>query len=492
MTVITRFAPSPTGYLHIWSLRTVLFNYLFTKKNDGKFMLRIEDTDRTRFVEGSVDNLLEILASIWLIPDEWPNNPWDKWPYFQSERLEIYQTHIHQLIESDHAYHCFCSSERLNSLRVEQQELKIPTKYDKKCRYLTQEEKEKKLQSWEAYTIRLKVPDNQEIHFLDQVRGKISIMSQEIDDQVLLKTDGYPTYHFAVVVDDYLMWITDIIRWEEWIPSTPKHILLYNAFWWTIPSYSHVPSLLGDGWKKLSKRTGDVAVEKYLEKWYLVEALINYLALLGWNPKTTQEFFSMSELIEKFELSQVQKAWAKFDVERLDFFNSHYLKNSDPDSLYNKLLNYLKRYNPDYYAVLLKNNEQYNKKIFLELRSRIKNFSQYKNFSELFYKEPVIANRELFLNEKMKISDINIVKSALKICLEVIDEIANEKWNIENLKDIFIFKIKDQGFKNWQILWPIRVALSWEEFSPWAFEMIEIYWVEKSRQIIEKVLKSFS
>jgi nondiscriminating glutamyl-tRNA synthetase len=469
----------------------VLFNYLFTKKADGKFMLRIEDTDRTRFVEGSVDNMLEILASIGLIPDEWPNNPWEKWPYYQSERLDLYKEHIDILLEKGHAYYCFCSSERLSELREEQEALKLPTKYDKKCRYLTSEEIAEKLRAWEPYTIRLKVPDNQEIEFHDQVRGKIRINSREVDDQVLMKTDWFPTYHFAVVVDDYHMWVTDIIRWDEWIPSTPKHILLYQAFGWEIPAYSHVPQLLWKDGKKLSKRSWDVAVEKYLEKWYLVESLINYLALLWWNPKTTDEFFSMSELIEKFELWQVQRAGAKFDVERLDFFNTHYLKTSDEQQLFNKMLIYLKRYNIDYYEVLMGFEENYNKKIFSELKTRIKHFSQYESYSSLFYNDHKIADTWLFLNEKMKITSENIVKNALEIALEVLWEV-DENCEIEDLKDRFIPKIKEKEMKNGQVLWPVRVALSGEEFSPWAFEMIYIYGKEKSRWILEKVLKNFS
>ena len=266
MTIVTRFAPSPTGYVHIGSLRTVLYNYLFTKQNDGKFMLRIEDTDRTRLVEGSVENLMHVLASVGLIPDEGPNNPGDKGPYFQSERLDIYQEYIKTLLVDDKAYYCFCSSERLTQLREEQQSLKLPTKYDKKCRYCTPEETQEQLDAGKPFTIRLKVPDNTEISFIDAVRGKITIPSKDVDEQVLMKTDGYPTYHFAVVVDDYLMGVTDIIRGDEWIPSTPKHVLLYQAFGWEMPRFSHVPPLLGEGGKKLSKRTGDVSVESFLKK----------------------------------------------------------------------------------------------------------------------------------------------------------------------------------------------------------------------------------
>jgi len=490
MSVVTRFAPSPTWYLHIWSLRTVLFNYLFTKKNNWKFLLRIEDTDRKRLVDWSVDNLINILASVWLIADEGPNNPWALWPYYQSERLDIYKKYIDELIEKDKAYYCFCSSERLTKLREEQQSLNLPTKYDKKCRFLSKEEIQEKLDSWEKYTIRLKVPEKEKIEFVDQVRWKITINTSEVDDQVLLKTDWFPTYHMAVVVDDYLMWITDIIRWDEWIPSTPKHIILYNAFGWEIPKYSHVPPLVWADRKKLSKRTWDVAVERYLEKGYLVEALINFIALLGWNPKTTEEFFSMDELIEKFELSNVQKAWAFFDVERLDFFNSHYLKTMDDDLLYNKFLIYLWRYDPKFLEEINKFDENYNKKIFRELKTKIKKFEDFKTSTSFFYNESKIPDEELLVNKKMKIENIEQVISWLKIALEVVKN--NDEFDsIENVKNIFIEEIKRAEMKNGQVLWPVRCALSWEQFSPWALELIFILGNKKSSERLEKVLDFF-
>lgn len=490
MTIVTRFAPSPTWYLHIWSLRTVLFNYLFTKKNNWKFLLRIEDTDRTRLVDWSVENMINILASVWLIPDEWPNNPWEKWPYYQSERLDIYKKYIGILLEKDMAYYCFCSSDRLNELREEQTSLWLPTKYDRKCRFLSEDEKNTLLESWADYTIRLKVPENEVVEFFDQVRWKISINSKEVDDQVLLKTDKYPTYHFAVVVDDYLMWVTDIIRWDEWIPSTPKHILLYKAFWWDIPKYSHVPPLVWADRKKLSKRTWDVAVEKYLEKWYLVEALVNFLALLGWNPKTTEEFFTMNELIDRFELWNVQKAGAFFDIERLDFFNSHYLRTMDLDLLYDKLLIYLKRYDEEFYNTLINNDKNYNKKIFSELRWRIKHFSEYKSYTTFFYNEASIVSTDLLLNPKMKIDSLDIVKKGLELTLEILNNKDSDFESLDEIKNVFVEKIRDVEMKNGQVLWPVRCVLSWEEFSPWALELIYILGVKKSIERINIALKN--
>ncbi len=342
--VVTRFPPSPTWYVHIGSLRTALYNYLFAKRHGGKMILRIEDTDRTRFVEGSVDNMLQVLASVGLMPDEGPNNPGNLWPYFQSERLELYKKYSQELLEKDQAYHCFCSSERLDELRREQESLKLPTKYDGKCKYLTKEETEKNLKGWLPFTIRLKVPQNENIVFEDLIRGRVEINTKDVDDQVLMKSDGFPTYHLANVVDDHLMWVTHVIRGEEWVSSTPKHILLYRAFWWNPPYFAHLPLLLWKDKKKLSKRTGDVSVESYLEKWYVTEALLNYIALLGWNPKTTEEFFTLKELTERFELEQVHKAWAIFDIERLEWFSSKYVQNMEENELYNRLETYLKRY----------------------------------------------------------------------------------------------------------------------------------------------------
>ena len=491
MTVVTRFAPSPTWYLHIWSLRTVLYNYLFAKKSNGKFMLRVEDTDRTRLVEWSVENMINVLALVWLTPDEWPNKVWDKWPYYQSERLEIYRKYVDQLIEDNKAYYCFCSSERLTELREEQTSLGLPTKYDKKCRYLSEEEIKEKLDSWAPYTIRLKVPDNTVIEFEDMVKWKIKVPSKDVDEQVLLKTDWFPTYHLANVVDDYLMWVTHVIRWDEWTPSTPKHVIMYDSFGWKAPIFAHIPLLLGNDKKKLSKRTWDVAVENYIEKWYLTESIINYIALLGWNPKTTEEFFTIEELIERFDLNHVHKAGAVFDVDRLDFFNSHYLKILDIDYLYDKLINYLSNYDKEFHDLILSFPEEYNKKVFNELRTRIKHFSEFKQYTTFFYGESNIPSEELVINEKMKITDLVIVKKSLEIALNI----CKNKWSnfesIDEVKQVFVEKIKEAEMKNWQVLWPTRCALSWEQFSPWALEMIYILWTEKSINRLEKVLSHY-
>lgn len=489
MNVRTRFAPSPTWYLHIWSLRTVLYNYLYAKKNNGKFLLRIEDTDRKRLVDGSVENMLEVLASVWIIPDEWPNNPWNSWPYYQSERLEIYKKYADELLLKDKAYYCFCDKKRLDDLRTEQTELKLPTKYDQKCRFLSEEEIKENLDNKIPHTIRLKVPKNKEIVFQDTVKWKISVNTKDIDEQVLMKTDWFPTYHLANVVDDHLMGITDVIRWDEWVPSTPKHVIMYEAFWWKIPMFSHLPLLLDKNKKKLSKRTGDVSVESYLEKGYLTEAIINYIALLWWNPKTTEEYFTIEELINKFELKNVNKSWAIFDIERMWFFSSKYISWTENIVLLWKLKSYLNKYDKDLLETLNNNEEKYNLKIISEIKLRMEKLSDFKELTTFFYSEANPIDKELAINPKMKIDNLDIVRSWLMLTLDILKNSNIKIEDPENIKNIFVDRIKLANMKNGQVLWPVRVALSWEKFSPWALEMLYILWKEKSIERIEKSLK---
>lgn len=492
MWIVTRMAPSPTGYLHIWGLRTALYNYLYAHQHNGTFLLRIEDTDRARYVEGSIENLIQTLINVWLAPDEGPNAPKENGPYLQSERLHIYGHYMKELLEKKHAYHCFCSSQRLDELRTEQEELWLPTKYDKKCRYLSSEEVQKNLDAGVPYTIRLAVPENREITFHDTIRGRITVPSKDVDDQVLMKTDGFPTYHFAVVVDDHLMKVTDIIRGDEWIPSTPKHVLLYEAFGWEMPRMSHVPPLVGNNRKKLSKRTGDVSVEVFLEKWFLPEAMLNYIALLGWNPKTTQEIFSLSELVEKFKLEDVHKAGAVFDIERMEWFNAQYIIAASLDSLYEKLCLYLEKYQNTFYAVFQSFPREYNLKVLAELKTRLKTFGEFPALTSFFYSELWEIQNELFLNEKMKINNFEDVKWALDLTLQILKDATLSLSTPEEIKQIFIEKIAESGMKNGQVLWPVRVALSMQQFSPGALECIYILGREKSIERLEKILKEVS
>ncbi len=321
-----RFAPSPTGYLHVGGLRTALYNFLFAKHNNGTFILRIEDTDRTRLVEGAVDNLINAIKWAGLEYDEGPYVGGNYGPYIQSERLDIYKKYVEELIQQGKAYHCFCTSERLEKVREEQQQNKLQPKYDKHCLNLSKEEVVKRISEGEPYVVRLNVLPDQLITIEDIIRGTVEFSSNIVDDQVLLKSDGFPTYHLANVVDDHLMKITHVIRGEEWLSSTPKHVLLYDYFGWERPVFAHLPLLLNIDRKKLSKRQSDVAVEDFRDKGFLKEALVNFVALLGWTAGDDVEFYHLDELIKKFSLERVNKSGAVFDLDKLTWLNAEHLR----------------------------------------------------------------------------------------------------------------------------------------------------------------------
>jgi len=334
METKVRFAPSPTGNLHVGGLRTALFNYLYAKKVVGKIILRIEDTDQNRKVEKAAENILDIFNQLNIHFDEGPHLESKYGPYFQSQRLSIYKNHIQILLDNGTAYPCFCTGERLDDLRLKLATNKEHIKYDRHCLNLSQEEIRAKMEG-EPYVIRMKVPDGEEVVFYDVVRERVAIQCDEIDDQVLIKSDGFPTYHFANVVDDHLMGITHVMRGEEWLPSTPKHVLLYQFFNWKLPKFIHLPLLLNPDKSKLSKRQGDVSVEDYLNKGYLPETLINFVALLGWHPKDDTELFTLAELEKEFSYKRIHKAGAVFDIEKLKWMNGQYLKNLPIETIMN-------------------------------------------------------------------------------------------------------------------------------------------------------------
>ncbi len=338
---VVRFAPSPTGFVHIGSLRTALYNYLFAKKTGGKYLLRVEDTDQTRLVEGALEGMLAAMKwaginhseGVMIAEDGTVFQSGENGPYIQSERLPIYQEYMKILLDKGYAYPCFCTKERLDSVRDEQKSKGENFKYDGHCRHLSEEEIQAKMAAGEPYVYRLKLPENVDITFQDVVRGTVTVNTNDMDDQVLMKTDGFPTYHFAVIVDDHLMGVTHIIRGEEWLPSTPKHAFLYEAFGWDAPVFVHLPNILNSDKKKLSKRQGDVAVEDFRKKGYLKEALVNYVALLGWAPDDNQEIFTMEELENAFTLEKVSKSGGVFDVQKLNWMNNQYIKSHDLDEL---------------------------------------------------------------------------------------------------------------------------------------------------------------
>jgi glutamyl-tRNA synthetase len=320
--------------MHVGGLRTALYNYLFARKNGGVFVLRIEDTDRSRYVEGAAENLIETLRWAGLEYDEGPSVGGSCGPYIQSQRLDVYRKQVEEMLQSGNAYRCFCTSERLDEMRKQQEKMRVSPKYDRRCLKLSSTEIAENLGKKLPFVVRMKVPDGTSVKFHDLIRDDVEFTTDQIDDQVLLKSDGYPTYHLANVVDDHLMNISHVIRGEEWLSSTPKHVLLYKYFGWELPTFAHLPLLLNPDRSKLSKRQGDVAVEDYRAKGYLKEALINFVAMLGWNPGTEQELFSMNELIEKFSLERVNKAGAIFNIEKLDWLNfEHLRKKSDADVL---------------------------------------------------------------------------------------------------------------------------------------------------------------
>lgn len=346
-----RFAPSPTGYLHIGGLRTALYNYLYAKQQEGDFLLRIEDTDRTRFVEGAIENLLEALEWSGLTVDEGVKLSGDRVvqagehaPYIQSERvsMRIYDEVAEQLTEAGHAYHCFCTRERLDTLRAQQKaDGKVP-RYDGLCRGISPEDAQARIDAGEEHVLRMKLPAKTNVVFDDLIRGHMEIATEDMDDQVLVKSDGFPTYHLAVVVDDNAMGITHVVRGEEWLPSTPKHVLLYQMLGWEQPVFVHLPTVLNKDHKKLSKRNDDVAVEDFRAQGYLPEGLINYLALVGWSPEDNQEIFTMDELVQAFDFSRVSSSGGIFDRDKLNWVNAQHIRLKTDEELAKLLAPYLK------------------------------------------------------------------------------------------------------------------------------------------------------
>ncbi len=324
--VRTRFAPSPTGYLHVGGLRTALYNFLFAKHHGGDFILRIEDTDQARLVDGAAEDILSSLKWAGIYPDESPETGGAFAPYVQSERLDVYRKHIHRLIDKGHCYPCFCTPERLQAVRETQQKNKDVIRYDRACLALDPETVKKNLDGGMPHVIRMKIPDREIITYRDVIRGEIRVPRKMIDDQILMKTDGYPTYHLASVVDDHSMAISHVIRGDEWLSSTPRHVLLYEFFNWEPPVFAHLPLLLNPDKSKLSKRQGDVAVSDYIRKGYLSEAFVNFISLLGWNTGDDNEIFSMKELIQCFSLERIGKSGSVFDIKKLNAINGQYMR----------------------------------------------------------------------------------------------------------------------------------------------------------------------
>ena len=452
--VRVRFAPSPTGYLHLGSLRTALFNYLFARHHNGKFILRIEDTDQSRKVEGAVENLINILNEMGLNYDEGPGVGGEFGPYFQSERLDIYKKYCDELLASGHAYYAFETAEELDEMRKVQQMQGKQTMYDRRARVLTENEVNEKLASGIPYVIRLKVPLDSEIRFTDIIRGNVKIDTNLVDDQVLLKSDGFPTYHLANVIDDHLMQITHIIRGEEWLTSVPKHIILYNAFGWEVPQMAHVPLILNPDKTKLSKRQGDVATEDYLKKGYLKEALLNFMALLGWNPGDGEEkeIFTKAELIEKFTIERVNSAGAVFNVEKLNWMNGEYIKNYDVDELTVLLIPYLNAGGIDTSDIIK------TKRVIFAIRNYINKLDEAAEQAKVYYSDVKLNDEQTAI---ISADTSKQVFKALASKIEAMLEITTE-----NFKPVLSEVQKETGVKGKNLFMPVRLALTGKEHGP--------------------------
>jgi nondiscriminating glutamyl-tRNA synthetase len=479
-----RFAPSPTGYLHIGGLRTALYNYLFSQHNDGKFILRIEDTDQTRLVEGAIENLIESL--------EWAGIKYDEGvfiedhkvvqkgeygPYIQSERLDIYKKYVGELVENGHAYNCFCTKERLESLREEQKTKGLVPKYDGLCRSVSKEEAAKRIADGEEHVIRLKLPKDKDIKFHDIVRGNITINSDDIDDQVLLKSDGYPTYHMAVVVDDYLMKITHIVRGEEWLASTPKHVYLYEVFGWEPPIYVHLPTVLNKERKKLSKRHGDVSVDDFREKGYLPEGLINYLALVGWSPEDNEEIFSMEELIQQFTFERVSKAGGIFDKDKLDWVNGHYIRNASVEEITDMAIPYLKE------AELIddefvKTNYEWLKILIDSVKESLSTVQESVDKVEFIFQNKVDIVEEDAL-ETLKTEGLPDILSAIK---EELDD--KESISMDYAKGFMKIIQKKSGVKGKNLFMPTRAVLTGSVHGP---DLVSILYLLGKENILKRI-----
>ncbi len=452
--VRTRFAPSPTGYMHIGNLRTALYAYLLAKSNGGKFILRIEDTDQERYVEGAVDVIYRTMKDTGLIHDEGPDIGGDFGPYIQSERRGLYREYAEKLVESGHAYYCFCDKERLEDLRARQTSMKVPTKYDGLCSKLSKEEIQAKLYAGVPYVIRQKMPKTGKTSFQDEVFGEISVENAILDDNVLLKADGLPTYNFANVIDDHLMNITHIIRGSEYLSSTPKYNLLYEAFGWEIPKYIHVSPVMKDANNKLSKRHGDASYEDFIEKGYLKEAIVNYIALLGWAPGDEREKFTMEDLIEAFDVKGISKSPAIFDEKKLAWLNGEYIRELSAEKFHEIAA-------PFYKDVIT--NPGIDLKLVSELlQPRCEKLSDIPEQVDFFDKLPEYDN-ELYTHKKMKTNPENSLE-ALKEALPVLEGI--EDWTKENIHDALIALVERLELKNGRILWPVRVAVSGKAFTP--------------------------
>jgi glutamyl-tRNA synthetase len=469
VTVRVRFAPSPTGSLHIGSVRTTLYNHFFARQNDGKLVLRIEDTDQDRLVPGAVDSIYDGLGWLRVTWDEGPREGGPHSPYIQSERLPLYQEHVQKLVDAGDAYLCFCSKERLAAMRAQQAARKEITRYDRFCRNIDPGVAAERAKT-ESHVVRLKVPDEGTLAIDDLVYGHVEWPINTIEDQVLLKSDGFPTYHLAVVVDDHVMGITHIFRGEDWLPSTPKHVLIFRAFGWELPPIAHFPNVLGPDGKKLAKRHGATKVEEFKTQGYLPEAMVNYLALVGWSPGTEEEIFSMDDLIERWRMDQVQRAGGKWDKARLDWFNGMWIRKLSEDDLLGRLRDFL----PTEW------DQEIMRKALPFLRERMRTLADARDQVEFLFAEPPPYEARALVPKKrepQEALDVLVKATVLLAHIEPFDHAAIRA-AIEGIAAEMDWSLKDTSQ-------PIRVAITGRTIGLPLFESLELLGRERALARIE-------
>lgn len=477
-TVRTRYAPSPTGFMHVGNLRTALYEYLVAKSQGGKFVLRIEDTDRERLVEGAVDVIYDTLKLAGLKHDEGPDIGGDFGPYVQSERKDIYLPYAQKLIDEGKAYRCFCTKERLEKLHSEE----VGGGYDRHCRNLPQEEIDRLMAENTPYVIRQKMPIEGSTTFDDAVFGSITVENSELQDQILIKSDGYPTYNFANVIDDHTMGITHVVRGCEYLSSTPKYNLLYEALGWEIPTYIHLPLIMGkdaDGnVSKLSKRHGATGFYDLINEGYLPKAIINYIALLGWCPNDNQEIFSLSELEKAFDIHSISKSPAIFDYDKLSWFNGEYIKNMTAEEFTKTAM--------PYYKDLFKDKPMPFEKFAEILQKRTTKLTEIPDMLDFFNELPEYT-KELFVNKKSK---TNLENSPI-LLKEAIDRLSSLKeWSNTEIHDCLINMAKEKELKNGTVMWPVRIAAAGKTVTPGgAVEILDILGREESLRRLNKGLE---
>ena len=479
--VRTRFAPSPTGRMHVGNLRTALYAYLVAKHEGGDFILRIEDTDQERYVEGAVDIIYRTLQKTGLIHDEGPDKDGGCGPYVQSERQAqgIYLKYAKELIDKGEAYYCFCDKERLEGLKkvVAGKEIHV---YDKHCLHLSKEEVEEKLAAGVPYVIRQNNPTEGTTTFEDEIYGDITVDNAELDDMILIKSDGYPTYNFANVVDDHLMGITHVVRGNEYLSSSPKYNRLYEAFGWEVPVYIHCPLITDENHQKLSKRCGHSSFEDLVEQGFLTEAIVNFVALLGWSPADNQEIMTLEELVEKFDYHHMNKSPAVFDYTKLKWMNGEYIKKMDFDKFYEMALPYIKE-------VITKDYDL--KKIAHMVQTRIEIFPDIRDHIDFFEELPEY-DVAMYMHKKMKTN----AQTSLEVLQEILPVLeAQEDYSNDALYQTLLKYVEQKGCKNVYVMWPIRTAVSGKQMTPGgATELMEVLGKEESLARIRKGIELLS